>query len=363
MSSDDLQVHMTGSEWFSSRPGGLARYFTDLYLALRDQPKIHVTGAAFGEAPAGGQSWGLPHTSTLRRVYLSLVDPADLPRGTIVDRHFCLYGRPVMSGRRHVHPLVVHFHGPWYQEALVAGARGRDVMAKYWFERFRYGGADRFVVLSDCFREILTSDYRVSRDRIEVIPPGVDLHRFRYRELNPASQTALCVRRLERRMGIDVLIDAWRYVNAAHPDATLTIVGKGTEASALRAQVVAAGLEKSISFAGSATDDELEELYGQAAFTIVPSTALEGFGMIVLESLAVGRAPIVSDCGGLPDSVRSFDSSLIVPMGNVDALAERIISALDGAIPAPRRCREHAEKFSWESAAERHIAMYRNLVW
>ena len=233
---------------------------------------------------------------------------------------------------------------------------------KYWFERLRYARADKFVILSDHFRELLTTKYRVSEDRIEVIAPGVDLKRFDYRERNFASRTVLCVRRLERRMGIDVLIDAWRGVKAAHRDANLVIVGTGTQDSALRAKVAEAGLAQSISFAGRTSDDQLRELYHGAAVTVVPSIALEGFGLIALESLAVGRAPIVTDCGGLPDSVLSLDKSLVVPRGNAEALAARIVAALDGAIPGPQRCREHAETFSWDIAAKRHIAMYRNLT-
>jgi glycosyltransferase involved in cell wall biosynthesis len=89
---------------------------------------------------------------------------------------------------------------------------------------------------------------------------------------------------------------------------------------------------------------------------------LEGFGLIALESLASGRAPIVTDCGGLPDSVRGLDPSLIVPSGDAGALADRIVRSLDGDVPGPGQCRTHAESFSWHAAAERHVAMYQELL-
>jgi hypothetical protein len=316
---------------------------------------------AFGRPEPGGQSWGPADGSTLRRACASLDDGAALPPTAVIDRHFSLYGRPRISrlGRR---PLVVHFHGPWAAESRVAGAGALAAATKYWVERARYSGADRFVVLSRHFAELLCEMYRVPEDRITVIPPGVDLTRFRASGSSPPSPMVLCVRRLERRMGVDVLIQSWRGVATVHPEARLVIVGDGTQASGLREQAARSELGKRIAFAGKVDDRELARLYEQAALTVVPSVALEGFGLIALESLAAGRAPVVTDCGGLPDSVRHLDASLIVPAGDAEALGDRIIRALDGDVPASHRCRAHAESFTWDVAAQRHVAMYEELV-
>ena len=275
--------------------------------------------------------------------------------------HFALYTLPMLKALREL-PLLVHFHGPWAAESRVAGASEVVARAKYWIERVRYLGADRYVVLSTSFRDLLVETYRVPESRIRVIPPGVDLGRFHLPERGRSSGIVLCVRRLERRMGVHVLLRSWPEVLTAHPDARLVIVGTGSEEAALHAQVAEAGLGASVSFEGRAEDSRLARLYEQAALTVVPSVALEGFGLIALESLASGRAPIVTDCGGLPDSVQGLDSSLIVPAGDADALADRIVRGLYGQIPGPWRCLAHAESFSWHDATVRHVAMYGELV-
>lgn len=356
-----VRVHMTGSAWFPTVPGGLNRYFMDLYRALGSRPDLEISAAAFGEPVDGGHSWGPSAGSTWQRARAAFAERTPLPRRAVLDRHFCLYGRPAID-RQGRHPLVVHFHGPWAAESRMSGCGKNAVRVKYWIERMRYVGADRYVVLSEHFRNLLAESYRVPPHRIRVIPPGVDLDRFNGAERREPSRTVLCVRRLERRMGIDVLIRAWPAVLAAHPDARLVIVGTGREEAALHAQVAASGLGGSVYFEGRAADERLARLYQQAAMTVVPSVELEGFGLIALESLAAGRAPIVTDCGGLPDSVRGLDPSLIVPSGDEDALADRIVRGLDGELPGPRRCRTHAESFSWNAAAERHVAMYRELL-
>ncbi len=352
------RVHMTGSEWFGAAAGGLNRYFTDLFAALTDRPEIEVSAAAFGDAPAGGLSWGPVGGSTWRRARTAYRDdrPAASGRTTVLDRHFALYGPPA-AGTRH---LVVHFHGPWAAESRAAGGSAPAAGVKYALERLRARPADRFVVLSEHFRDLLVHDYRVRPDRVAVIAPGVDLDRFRPTPLPDAAPLVLCVRRLEHRMGIDVLLRAWPAVRSAHPEARLVLVGTGTAEASLRAQAGDPG--SGVTFTGRITDAELTGWYGRATVTVVPSVALEGFGLIALESLAAGRAPVVTACGGLPDSVRGLDPSLIVAPGDAGALAARLAAALDGAVPDPGRCRAHAETFSWTAAADRHIALYRELT-
>ncbi|MFI7667139.1 glycosyltransferase family 4 protein [Nocardia sp. NPDC049526] len=356
---------MAGSEWFSAAPGGLNRYFTELFHALARQPRAQVSASAFGtvgpDDPPGARSWGRTGGSTIARARSAFRERTDLRHADILDRHFALYG-PAAFARGGRVPLVVHFHGPWAAESRLTGQSEFGARAKYLIERIRYAGADRFVVLSNHFRDVLSEDYRICADRIRVIAPGVDLTRFRSAPIPTGThRTVLCVRRLERRMGIDSLLRCWPDVVAEHPDARLVLVGTGSAEGELRLQAAGAGLGDSVTFAGSVDDGKLTELYEQAALTVVPTTALEGFGLIALESLASGRAPIVTDCGGLPDSVRGLDSSLIVPARESEALGARIAAALDGALPTPEQCRAHAETFSWDVTAERHLTMYQEL--
>src|SRR5262249_19088453 len=145
--------------------------------ALRRRDDIDLSAAAFGNPSDGGSSWGATGGSTRSRVLTAFNDRSDLQQPGILDRHFCLYG-PSATGWRTRSRLVVHFHGPWAAESRFAGAGPLRARAKYLVERLRYAGAERVIVLSDRFRDVLVEDYRIPADRIEVIPPGVDLDRF-----------------------------------------------------------------------------------------------------------------------------------------------------------------------------------------
>lgn len=356
-----MKVVMAGSEWFSSRPGGLNRYFESLYSALREAPGVDVTATAFGEPPPGGASWGPPARSTPRRVMSSRSRRAT-PTPDVLDRHFALYGaHPVR--RRLAKVEVVHFHGPWAAESATAGGRRPPVVVKRLIELHRYRAAAHLVVLSDAFRSVLVDDYSIEPDRITVIPPGVDVSRFRPVSSPRADRPiVLCVRRLERRMGIHRLIEAWTMIARSFPDAELHIAGTGTYEPTLREQAAESPSASSIRFVGLLPEGALRSAYAEATVTVVPSVALEGFGLIALESLAAGTPPIVTDCGGLPDAVRGLDPSLVVPADSSADLAERIIDALNGRIPTAAACRSHAELFGWGAVARRHLDLYTGLL-
>jgi glycosyltransferase involved in cell wall biosynthesis len=257
---------------------------------------------------------------------------------------------------------VIHFHGPWAAESAIAGEHALLVRAKANLERVAYVSADALVTLSEAFKQELVGRYRVPEEKVHVIPPGVDLEKFKANFDGPLRPTVVCVRRLEKRMGVDVLLRAWRDSQPEVSGAVLRIVGTGSEELMLKRLAVELGIAGSVEFLGRISDERLSRVYGDATFSVVPTIALEGFGLISLESLASGCPTIVTDCGGLPDAVRGLDPSLIVKAGSVQALAERISSALDGVLPSRQECRVHAELFRWDRVVQRHQQLYKLLL-
>ena len=364
MTGSQVAVSMTGSEWFEARPGGLNRYFQDLFLALASREDVFLSASAFGPVPHVAQSrsasWGDPAGGTLGRVRRSRRGRVSA-RPDILDRHFALYGpskRRIGAARE-----VVHFQGPWAQESRVAGESFPLVGMKRMVEKARYHGADHFIVLSQAFETVLVQSFDIAPGKISIIPPGVDLAKF---EPAPAQTNArpmvLCVRRLERRMGIHVLIKAWNDVVEMVPDAILQIVGVGTYEAELRDLASRSARKASILFRGRLSDADLRAAYAASTITVVPTIELEGFGLIALESLAMARPAIVTDCGGLPDAVRGLDESLIVPSGDAPALAKRLGEALLADRPSEQRCRSHAESFAWPLVADKHLQLYSRLL-
>jgi glycosyltransferase involved in cell wall biosynthesis len=172
------------------------------------------------------------------------------------------------------------------------------------------------------------------RARCEVVRNGVDLSRFRpvgatgradARALLGLPATApvvLCVGRLTRQKGQDLLLDAWPSVTADRPDAVLALVGDGDLLPALRGRAPAG-----VRFAGAV--DDVRPWYAAADLVVQPSR-WEGLPLTLLEALASGRAVVGTDVPGLGDALPR-GAGAVVPAEDVPALA----AALRARLAAP----------------------------
>ena len=323
-----------GLESHSFLNGGLNRYFAQLVAALGELG-MSVTGLVTGEVQPGDDDLieiVAPATASLRTRLRAIASGAKRHVDVdIVDAHFALTALPVLFGRLRHRPLVVHFQGPWADESVLAG-EGRFACAlKRRVERVVYRRADAFVVLSRAFRRVLIERHGVSPWNIHVIPPGVDIETFSPADRSEVRATlglpfnafvALAVRRLVPRMGLDVLLDAWaELIHTEGAPNVLCIVGSGPQRIALEEQCIKLGLEGTVRFVGRVDEADLVRYYQAADVSIVPSVALEGFGLVVLESLSTGTPVVASALDGLSEALEGLAPDLLVPPGDPKALA------------------------------------------
>ena len=378
-----MSVLQIGMEWFTAgAPGGLARYYTDLFKSLPaagiDPVGLVCSPDDVGQTTGGRvQSFAADGASTLGRVRGVRRATGQVLRAQAVDVvacHFALYGLPVLDRIRHL-PLVYHFHGPWAEESGREGERSLSVGAKRALERLIYRRATRVVTLSQAFADLAAQQYGVRRDRLRVIPGSVDVGRFAIgqsraeaREMLgwPADRPILLtVRRLMARMGLDRLVTAMASVVRSEPDVLLCIAGKGPQAAALQAQADALGLQHHVRLLGFVPDADLPLAYRAADINLLPSDVLEGFGLSAAEALAAGTPTMVTPVGGLPDVVRDLSAELIFRSGASEHLAEGLAAALRGSIRLPdsAACRDYAaSRFSLALCGRRVADVYREVA-
>lgn len=363
-----LRPLIFGIGW--DRPGGLNRYVLGLRAALEDAG-VHTRTLVLGpatDAPATVLVMGTDEAPLLSRLWrYARAARREAAPDTVVDVHFALFAWwPVRWGSLRAAPLVVHFHGPWSEESLATGERAHlGVWAKRCLERSLYCRAQHLVVLSEAFKQLLVDDYDVAPWRVSVIRPGVELGRFTPDRVSARARVGhhdgqdvvFTVRRLVPRMGLDVLLRAWACMPAGGRDRRLLIAGEGPAREALERQIEELDLT-GVRLLGRVSEDDLVEHYRAADLCVLPSVALEGFGLAALESLACGTPVVVTAVGGLPDVVRELDAGLVVEPGRPQALAARLAEGLAGRVPSSASCRAHAETFSWTRAAAANYAVY-----
>ena len=210
--------------------------------------------------------------------------------------------------------FVLHLHlSPL---SLPLGARGARVFQlllgieawkpmSYWQSK-ALSRAEKVISISRHSAELF-SQFNPGQREAHVCHPGLPRNGdVGYESSVPAF--ALTVGRMsseERYKGHDALIEMWPSIRQTAPDASLVVVGDGDDRDRLVAKARALGLEDAIRFTGAVPDDELERLYNQCAFFVMPSRN-EGFGLVFLEAMRAGKACI----GGAGASAEIIDDGV-----------------------------------------------------
>lgn len=374
--SDPRPFHI-GMEWPSDRPGGLNRYVEDLVAALAAdgsvEPRALVLGPAADRPPWVNAVARSETPLPIRLAALARAARREVAVGAdLLVGHFALYTAAALAGGREVRalPLVAQFHGPWADEANAEGQRSSmGQRARRQIERLVLRRADAVVCESSAFRRMAIESHRLQPWRVHVIPPGVDLARFGPGDRADARRqlglddddgfVAVCVRRLVPRCGVTELAEAW----LADPPGTLVIVGDGPERTAIETIAERDNTGK-VLVLGRLTDDQLVRAYQAADVSVVPSVALEGFGLVSLEAMACGTPVVVADVGGAADPIRPLDPSAVVAAGDPHGVVERIRRFASGDEPLADRDEllAAAQGWDWASAATRHRALYRSVA-
>ncbi|MEU6081146.1 glycosyltransferase [Streptomyces sp. NPDC047108] len=320
--------------------GGVARVVTDLVRSqtragLRSLvacPSGGVLGEAAAEAGARVLPWHArrepgPHLpmETLRLSRLIRRTSPDL-----VHAHSAKAGLAARLAVRGRIPTVFQPHA-WSFEAVGGTA---SELALYW-ERFAARWATRLLCVSEDERR-RGHDAGVT-GRWAVIRNGVDTEHFRpadraardrarsgidaLRCLPPDTLLVVCVGRLCRQKGQDVLLRAWPGVTGQVPGAVLALVGDGPAGEGLRQEA-----PQQVLFAGPTTDPAA--WYAAADLVVLPSR-WEGMALAPLEAMACGRPVVMSEVTGARESLPPRHAARgLVPPEDPGALARAMTDLL-----------------------------------
>lgn len=250
-----------------------------------------------------------------------------------------------LVGRMAIRSRVATVFQPhaWSFEAVTGP--GAKAIARW--ERWATRWSDRLVCVSESERA--RGQAAGLRGRWALVPNGVDLKRYdpaslpsrqkarRSVGLSQHAPLAVCVGRLCRQKGQDLLLRAWGEVLAELPHARLALVGDGPDRAALEEQAAQLTVPQSVVFAGRV--DDPRPWYAAADLTVLPSR-WEGMALAPLEAMACARPVVLSDVAGAREVLG--DQQFPVPVGDTRTLATslvRLLSDLELAAELGRRSR------------------------
>jgi glycosyltransferase involved in cell wall biosynthesis len=252
-----------------------------------------------------------------------------------------------------------------------------QISARKSIERTVLKKSDQIVVLSEYTSKKLQRTYGLAPSKVKVIPGGVDLERFkpsgdkasiRARLDLPEDKFILfTVRNLVPRMGLENLISALEIAQNGHKDLLLVIGGEGPLEPELKEQVRRCGVEELVRFAGYIPDEDLPSYYQMADLFILPTTELEGFGLVTVEALASGLPVLGTPVGGTKEILAKLGSDHLFDDSATQSIANGILNALNGWAKdraiyenISQACRKVTEQhYSWDN----HVGKLEDLFY
>ena len=147
---------------------------------------------------------------------------------------------------------------------------------------------------------------------------------------NSEGNYILFVGRLVPEKGVLTLLKAFQNITKQFPDEQLWIVGEGYQLEELQ-NFTENNKLKNVSFLGNKSREELQDIYANSKFSVVPSEYLEAYGNVILESLAFGKTVITSDLVGIKNEIEQNHVGLTYSFKNQKALEEKMMELLSNS--------------------------------
>lgn len=281
-------------------------------------------------------------------------------------------------------PIIYTFHGSWGDEYAFEATGLKRMTGVYKLERLIMKRIERstlsyahvIVTLSDYMRHEV-GQYHIEPAKGYIkIPGAINLEEFSaysqherndIRSMYNISDSYLnlfVLRRLVKRVGIDVFIQSLSIIKKVRQDFHAYIGGKGPERESLETLVSELDLRSYVSFLGFISNEDRVRYFNAADVCVMPSQSLEGFGLVSLESFACGTPVVALPTGANTELVGGFDESLLSRDTTPEALADVILSAWNTLKKGRLResSRHYAEQFSYEQFGKAYDDLYKKLT-
>jgi phosphatidylinositol alpha-1,6-mannosyltransferase len=323
-------VYVPGTTWRRDEPQWWAETYERLRAAHADEPVDAVVSLA-----SGALGW-------LARAR------ADLGVPTVVVLHGSLRGelRRTRSGARTVRGWSRLARTVWRSVPLLVRWRRAA------------GAVARWAPVTEAVAAGASPELGVPPDRMTVVPPGVDVERFRpdpmvgeaWRAasgLSADDRVLALVAPLEPATGVAVAVEALALLDTRLDDVVLLIAGAGADSAALRRRARALGVGSQVRFLGPVGHDELAAVLAAADLFVLPALDEEGLPLSALEASTAGLPVVASDVPGVREAVVDGVTGVLVPPGSADALAgavEELLSDTARRRELGKQGRVHAEQ-------------------
>ena len=310
-----------------------------------------------------GMPWQISDTEL--RTLLGVLNKIDARLLHIYFGQIAVHLLPLIRAWRN--PSIVSFHGadvtvdmnkPAYREATQQMLEAVKLV----------------LVRSESLRRAI-ADLGCDPKKIEIQRAGIPLEEFPFRERNFVAAATewrfVQAGRLIEKKGLPVTFRAFAVFLGKYPNATLTIAGEGPLRGELQKLVHELKIERSVSFTGFISQEQLRDIYYRSHIFLHPSQTghdgnQEGIPNSMLEAMASGLPVFATQHGGIPEAIENGVSGVLVPERDHEALAQALLNAAEGPVFLSQIARGGAEvirkNFDLQTQAQRLEDIYLRMT-
>lgn len=255
-------------------------------------------------------------------------------------------------------PVIYTSHHTYWQQFKYI----KSQKWKYYFyllEKRGYQFSNRIICVSKDTRKIINDKYNIGKSKTTYIPNGINLELCPLNKRLNNNRNILYVGRIDKRKGVDFLINTMKILNQFN--IKLHIIGEGKDRSRLENLCLKNNLN--VNFYGYLTEDEKKKIYEKISIQIVPSI-FEGFGISVLEGMANKKAIVATDSDGIRTIIKNNYSGMLVKYGDEQELSKIILDLIENEKLQQRlvnNAYSELNKYNWHSIYINTLKVYESL--
>lgn len=207
--------------------------------------------------------------------------------------------------------------------------------------------------LADCIAvpsEFLRQVFAAHGLKTTLLPNIADVSMFTWRRREQFGPKLLCTRNLEPMYNIECLLRAFRRIQHSYPEATLTIVGEGSEAPRLR-RIAKLWKLSGVNFSGAITHEYLAAVYASHDIYVNCSN-IDNFPGALVEAACCGLPIVTTRAGGIRFMIRDRHNGMLADLDDDEGIAAKVFEIVEDPTlghALAYAARRWAEQFSWES--------------
>ena len=197
-----------------------------------------------------------------------------------------------------------------------------------------------------------------------IVPNIADVEQFRFRQRSNLSPRLIVTRSLEGIYNVGCVIRAFSLVRAQFPEATLAVVGDGSERRMLEDLSQELGISAAVTFYGRVDHARIQALYDENDISVNASN-VDNLPGTILEAYACGLPIVTTRAGGIPYIVEDGATGLLVDCNDCEALAKRVLELLENPRLAQTLIangRHECEKYSVERVREALLPLLTGVI-